>query len=181
MKNINLILVLAIAIFLINCASPAKMQNMLVTRDQFTTVKFDKKLKKNINLQEVKGGGKTNPLWTSEIGNKEFKEALIVTLMNAGLYSDSNNSEYLLSANLLRVKQPFMGANMKVTTEVEYVLTERKSDKEIFKEIILASYTAGVSNSVLGVKRLRLANEGSAQKNIFILMDHLSKLNIEKY
>lgn len=180
MKKINLLQFITLSVFLFSCASPAKMENMLVSKDQIGGVKFDQKLKKEINVDEVKGGDKTNPLWTSEIGNKEFKEALISTLDNAGLLADSINSGYELSANLLSVEQPFAGFDLEVTTVVEYSLIERKSGKEIMKEVLVASHTAGVGDSVLAVKRLRLANEGSAQKNIFMLIDVLSKLNIDK-
>ena len=52
---------------------------------------------------------------------------------------------------------------------------------EILKETIIASYTAGFSDSVVAVKRLRLANEGSARENIHELLKALSKLKIKKH
>ncbi len=51
---------------------------------------------------------------------------------------------------------------------------------EILKETIIASYTAGFSDSVVAVKRLRLANEGSARENIHEFLKALSNLKIEK-
>lgn len=180
MKKINLLQLITLSVFLFSCASPAKMENMLVSKDQIGGVKFDQKLKKEINVDEVKGGDKTNPLWTSEIGNKEFKEALVVTLGYAGLLGDPKDSVYVLNTNLLNVEQPFLGLNMKVTTVIQYILIERMSGKEIMKEVLTASYTAGLDDSVIGIKRLRLANEGSAQENISMLIDALSKLNIDK-
>ncbi len=48
------------------------------------------------------------------------------------------------------------------------------SRKEIIKEVIVTSYRVVKGNDLF-----RLAREGSAQKNIFIFMDVLSKLIID--
>ncbi len=63
---------------------------------------------------------------------------------------------------------------MKVTIEIQYSLIERMSRKEIIKEVIVTSYRVVKGNDLF-----RLAREGSAQKNIFIFMDVLSKLIID--
>ena len=49
----------------------------------------------------------------------------------------------------------------------------------IFREIIRTPYTAGMGDSLIGIKRLRLANEGSARTNISTLMKRLKALNPE--
>ncbi len=63
---------------------------------------------------------------------------------------------------------------VKVTIEIQYSLIERMSRKEIIKEVIVTSYRVVKGNDLF-----RLAREGSAQKNIFIFMDVLSKLIID--
>jgi len=136
-------------------------------------------LKDNIIVSEVTGGKQTNPLWTSKIGNNEFKAALIESLKETG-YLGGEESVYKLSADLLEVDQPFAGINLTVTTTVLYKLIERKSGKQILMETILASYTAGFGDSAIAVKRLRLANEGSARSNIHELLKALHDLKINK-
>ncbi|MEM7445696.1 MAG: hypothetical protein AAF414_20410 [Pseudomonadota bacterium] len=42
-------------------------------------------LRGEVEIEEVGCGQETNPLWTSEVGNAEFREALLVSLQNAGL------------------------------------------------------------------------------------------------
>ena len=63
---------------------------------------------------------------------------------------------------------------VKVAIEIQYSLIERMSRKEIIKEVIVTSYRVVKGNDLF-----RLAREGSAQKNIFIFMDVLSKLIID--
>jgi len=167
------------SIFIIGCAGAAKVDQMVVPRHESSFLIANGELKDNVHVSEVGGGQETNPLWTSEIGNKEFKAALIQSLKEAS-YLGSADSNYQLSANLLEVDQPFAGINLTVTTTVLYILTERNGGKEILKETIIASYTAGFSDSVVAVKRLRLANEGSARENIHEFLKALSNLKIEK-
>jgi len=169
------------SIFIIGCAGAAKVDNMVVPTHESSFLIAKGELKDNVHLSEVAGGQETNPLWTSEIGNKEFKTALIQSLNDAKYLGTPDDSNYYLSANLLEVDQPFAGINLTVTTTVLYILTERNGGKEILKETIIASYTAGFSDSVVAVKRLRLANEGSARENIHELLKALSKLKIKKH
>jgi hypothetical protein len=49
----------------------------------------------------------------------------------------------------------------------------------VLREVIRTPFTAGFGDSVIGVKRLRLANEGSARVNIVALLKRLSDLKIE--
>lgn len=179
-KKITVNLAVIGCIFIIGCAGAAKVEKMVVPRHETSFLIAKGELKDNVHLSEVIGGEETNPLWTSEIGNNEFRDALIQSLKDAH-YLGSPESNYQLSANLLKVDQPLIGINMEVTTEVNYILIDMKSGKEILNENIIASYTAGFDDSVLAVKRLRLANEGSARENIHELLKVLSKLNIEKH
>ena len=59
--------------------------------------------------------------------------------------------------NLLRVDQPIIGLNFEVTSEGEYTLMESRSSNVLWREIIRAPFTAGIGDSVIGIKRLPLA------------------------
>lgn len=180
-KNMAVNLAVLGSIFMIGCAGAAKVDNMVVPHHESSFLIAKGELKDNVHLSEVAGGQDTNPLWTSEIGNQEFKSALIQSLKDTGYIGTPESSNYYLTANLMEVDQPFAGINLTVTTKVEYLLTERTSGKEILKETITASYTAGFGDSAIAAKRLRLANEGSARENIHELLKALSNLKIQKH
>lgn len=167
------------AIVLTGCASSAKIEGMTVSENQAQTLQFDKPLHDNLLLSEVNGGEATNPLWTSEIDGPAFQAALQQSLDKAGLLSTSSEAPFSLRANLLQVDQPLFGLNFEVTTEVEYTLVDNASGKVLFREKVRTPFTAGVGDSFMAVKRLRLANEGSAKENIAALLKRLSAVNIE--
>ena len=178
MLYLRLLLATTLITLITGCASPAQTSGMSVTADQASANTYDSLLRNNIALTEVNGGDKTNPMWTSEIDALDFGAALKQSLANANLLGNGS-APYALRANLLRVDQPIFGLNFEVTSEVEYTLIESSTNKVVLREIIRTPFTAGVSDSVIGVKRLRLANEGSARTNITALLKRLSILKIK--
>ena len=177
----NKLFILIVFVFIIaGCASPAKMENMTISSDEWGEYKGSNELKNNIKVDKVSGGKDTNPLWTSEISSDEFKQALINSLADTQFVDiDSPGSNFSLSAVLIEVDQPILGASMTVTTIISYSLVNNKTKEEVFYEKITAPYTAKWDDAFLGVERLRLANEGSARENIKMLIENLQSLNVE--
>lgn len=178
MTYLRLLLASALIALCTGCATSAQISGMTVAADQDKASTYDAQLKNNVRVSEVNGGDKTNPLWTSEIDSPDFGAALKQSLANADLLG-SESAAYALRANLLRVDQPLFGLNFEVTSEVEYTLVEAATNKVVLHEIIRTPFTAGFGDSVIGVKRLRLANEGSARVNIIAVLKRLSDLKIE--
>ncbi|MDI3357838.1 hypothetical protein MO767_26340 [Pseudomonas sp. UYIF39] len=178
MTYLRLLLASAVIALCTGCASPAQISGMSVSADQAKASTYDSQLRNNVRLSEVNGGDKTNPLWTSEIDSPDFGAALKQSLANANLLGDESAS-YALRANLLRVDQPIFGLDFEVTSEVEYTLIKSRTNKVVLREIIRTPFTAGMGDSVIGIKRLRLANEGSARVNIIAMLKRLSDLKIE--
>jgi len=140
-------------------------------------------LRDNIKVNDVSGGKKTRPIFSySKIGNDEFRGALEISLNSAGLLERTKGEgRYSLDAHLLSVDQPiFGGFSMTVTTNVMYVLEDKESGNELFREVITAEYTAKTSDHVIGAVRLQIANEGAARKNISKLINKLVQLSISQ-
>lgn len=166
------------AIVLTGCASSAQIPGMTVSDAQAKAHAYDASLHNSVQLGEVNGGEKTNPLWTSEIDGPDFHSALQQSLKNAELLGDAD-APYALRANLLRVDQPLFGLDFEVTSEVEYTLIEVASNKVVLREVVRTPFTAGVGDAFIAIKRLRLANEGSARTNIDAFLKRLSALKVE--
>ena len=174
MKLVKFTFVLVVCSYLWGCASGAKMENMVFHGDQ---KKYSEEIQENLGLGQVSGGKKTNPAWTSEIDNEAFLGAVKESLKSQGLYSD--NGKYRLEVNMLKVDQPLFGLDLEVTAHVRYILTNVDSGAVIFDDTVITPHTAGVGDAFAAVKRLRLANEGSAKKNIEGLLNKLSDLRID--
>lgn len=174
MKYIKYMFVLVFCLYLWGCASGAKTENMVFHGNQ---KEYSGELQENLGLGEVSGGKKTNPAWTSEIDNDAFAGAVKESLRSQGLYAD--NGKYQLEVKMLKVDQPLFGLNLEVTTHVQYMLTNTESGAVVFDDTVVAPHTASVGDAFVAVKRLRLANEGSAKKNIEGLLNKLADLQIE--
>lgn len=147
------------------CASPARMNAMIPERTEATLISDSSPLAKAIELAGVSGGEETNPMWTSEVGNPEFGEALKNALANHAMLA-TGTGRYKLTAALAKIDQPLFGASFTVTASVRYLLIDAGTGKDIFDQTITESYTANFSDSFLAIERLRLANEGAMRVNI---------------
>ncbi len=127
-----------------------------------------------IAVGDVTGGEPTSPMWASKVGNAEFKAALVASMKQNGLLSAPGApGRYTLQTNLLALAQPLAGFDMTVKASVKYTLTDTQTGKKVFDEFVSTSHTATMGDTVIGVQRLRLANQGAIKKNIKALIDLL--------
>lgn len=153
------------------CASAADPSAMAVTT-QATDKPFPQKLQHAMCVRTVSGGESTNPLWVSKVDDDGFRHALNSTLDVAGLSAGSGTCTYSIDANLLGLSQPALGFDMTVTSHVNYKVYDA-SGQPLVLATIDAPYTAKFSDSLIGVERLKLANEGSIRVSIQSFLDKL--------
>lgn len=151
------------ALMLASCASPATVTGMVAA--PISQLNADSQLRSAVGMGSILGGQETNPLWTSEVGNAEFQEALSQSLAAQGMLAQGE-AQFRLDAELVSVDQPLFGFDSTVTSIVKYTLLEIATDRVAFQETVSESYTATVGDAFVGVRRLRLANEGSIEANI---------------
>ncbi len=165
------VLCCALAVGLAACAKPARVGGMVVARDAaLHPAPADHPLHHAISLGEVDGGEETSLLSNSEVGNEEFAQALRLSLEAYDLLAPvPSASAYVLTGSLEKVAQPSGGLALTVTSTVTYRLMEVAGDKPPmlrYEDTVTAPYTAALSDSILMVERLRLANEGSIRENV---------------
>lgn len=165
--------IVAIGIALSGCASPAMNENMIPQGEALYLVAPGSKFNQSIKKTEVSGGSETIPIWTSQVSSENFQLALNDSLKKAGVLS--NNGRYDLKAKLVALDQPAFGIGMTVRATVDYIIRDTVGNNVIFDETIESSFTAGMDDSMIAVRRLRLANEGAIRRNIELLIKKLSK------
>lgn len=158
-----------IAIALGACASASKPGAMVAEVTDATIIADNSPLRENVSVGEVTGGKETSPLWKSNVSNEDFAEALRQSLSAHAMLSMGEGT-YRLDAKLIQLKQPMVAINSTVTSIVNYTLTDLASGETIFDETVEEAYTAKFGDALLGVERLRLANEGSIKQNISTLI-----------
>lgn len=160
-------LAVGMLVLLAACAQPARVSQMVAPNVMAPVAASNPELLDNFTIADVKGGKTTNPMWTSQVDNPEFREALDRSLaFNGVLATTADKAKYAVTAELLELKQPLMGFDLTVTSRVKYSVQERGSSAELFGEEITTPYTADFSSSLVAVERLRLANEGAIRESI---------------
>jgi hypothetical protein len=155
------------------CASPADRSNMTVGPTAGLERPTDISLVGAVAIGRVEGGEETNPLWTSQVGSEDFRGALTDSLRNHGLLAESGAPRYVLNGHLLGLQQPMFGANMTVTSAVNYELVDAVAARPLTGETVQTPYTAKWNDAFVGVTRLRLANEGAIRENIKEYLERL--------
>ncbi len=157
------LLVLACA-SLYSCASPSDTAAMVPD-----SLSSGRKHNKSVAVV-VTGGQKTNPLWTSQVSNEDFASALQQTIEKNGPFSkvirSGSGEQYQLDVRLIQLRQPMIGINMTVQADIEWRLKQASSGKVVWERRTNKSYTATMGDSVVGVTRLRMANEGAIRESI---------------
>lgn len=168
------VLILVVTLLLAACATPARREQMTIATPA-SSRSTPAALNQSIALGPVGGGKQTNPLWVSNISSEDFEAALRSSLQSAQLLvPDGKECRVKLTAQLLSLAQPALGLDMTVTASVLYTLVDCRTQKEVWVQTITLPYTAAFGDSLIGVERLKLANEGAARVNIQKLVELLA-------
>jgi hypothetical protein len=153
------------------CAQPARVSQMTVANVAGASVAEHPDLVGILTIDQVSGGQETNPLWTSEVGNAEFRTALENSLQaNALLAASPDAARYRVSAVLEKLEQPLIAFDTRVTSVVSYRVVDA-GGATFFEQKVTHPYTASVGDAFYGPQRLQLANEGSIAGNIRIFIN----------
>lgn len=147
------------------CSSPADPGAMTAPVSEATLLPPGSALRRALQVGQVSGGRETHPLWKSDVSAPDFAEALRRSL-NAHAMLGGAAGGYRVDADLLRVDQPLIALDAEVTAEVRYRLVRLSDNAVLFDQAIARPYTANFSSSLIGVTRLKLANEGAIRENI---------------
>lgn len=157
------------------CVSPAKSTGMTV-RD----AKIQKQHPYSVKIV-VEGGSSTDSLGFTPVSNEAFAKAVANSIIGLKLFSEVRNDgnvDYLLSIQIFSIEQQPIGFNLTTHVEVGWSLVDVVTGKRVMRKIINSSYTATVGEAFAGVKRMRLATEGAAKKNIEEGIQEIAKLDL---
>jgi hypothetical protein len=158
---------------LAGCAAPAHKENMAAA--PATVVK---KLPYTVNVA-AKGGAETGAMDSSNVSDADLKAALEASIGKTGLFKSvvqGPGGDYELTVTVTQLTKPLFGGSFTVTMETGWSLV-KVSDKTIaMRKAIKSSHTAGLSDSIVGVTRLRLAVEGAVRDNISQGLQAISEL-----
>lgn len=170
-----LLLALLLAGILGGCASQATYQGMTPE-----AVPVAAKHAKTVSIS-VSGGQETSAIGKPQISDAEFARALSDAVEKSQVFSRvlrGKQGDYRLTVVLSNPEQPVIGFSMTVKMEAGWTLVRAGDGVTVWQEVIRSEYTAGVGEAFAAVKRLRVATEGAAKRNIAEGLSRLSKLNL---
>jgi hypothetical protein len=161
-STLKLITAIVCCSFIYGCATPASPIAMTVSRSDLAE-RTTAESKHLFEVRNVSGGQETNPLWTSQVDNTGFRDALTQSLSNLGFSPANTSSKFSVDAELQALSQPLFGLDFSVTSTVRYTV-EGNGQRKLYP--VTATGTATMSDAFVGAERLRKANEKSIKENI---------------
>lgn len=132
-----------------------------------------------ISVGQVSGGHPTSSLGVSQVSDADLRDALVRTLMDAGLGQTGGHTgggRFQLDAVLQRLEQPFAGFAMTVSATIAYRLTEVATGRMVYDNTITTPATATLDDAIDGNVRLKIANERAVRANLRQLVEALYAL-----
>lgn len=163
-----------ILIALAACAAPAESEHMAANAPALESPFASSPFATEIAIAAVGGGEETDPMWTSEVGNGAFHEALALSLDRHGVFCPRNDlARYRLQVSLVELNQPSRGFTFNVTSYVRYKLTRSADGRVLFDELVSSAGKATIEDAFVGIERLKIANERAIQQNIARFLERL--------
>lgn len=166
-------LLVASAVALAGCAAPAEKGNMaaapLATTKKFpVTVRVD-----------TRGGSETGAMDSSNVANADLKAAIEASIAKSSLFKSvvqGKDGDYELTVTLTQLNKPTFGGAFTVTMEAGWSLVKASDKSVVMRKAVKSTHTAVLSDSLVGVTRLRLAVEGAVRNNITQGLTAISEL-----
>jgi hypothetical protein len=129
----------------------------------------------------VTGGSATSKMGASKIADQDFADAIRAAVTQSGLFArvtEAGKGDYHLDVQIVGLDQPMFGASFTVKMEATWRLL-RPDKSVVWEKAIESAFTATMGDSLAGVTRLRLANEGTARKNIEDAIAQLAAIDLK--
>lgn len=128
----------------------------------------------------VNGGRETKASGASQIANADFAAAIRASIEQSRLFErvGTEASDYAVEVYIGQLRQPTMGFDMTVEMETNWTLRRTRDQAVLWQQAVLSKHTATMGDTMVGVKRLRLANEGAARANIETALKAIAALDL---
>ncbi len=140
-----------------------------------------------VSVNESTGGVDAKPLWTSQVSNPAFTEALSNALAKSGVFQTvirgggvdyPGGANYILDVTILDYDQPWRGANIIIRMETKWELTDAKTHTSVWSNTFKTAYRAVWLKSLFDGERIEKAHEGAVRTNIKEGIRRLSLLSL---
>ncbi|HEY5140231.1 MAG TPA: hypothetical protein VIJ25_13085 [Methylococcales bacterium] len=161
---------------------PLLLSGCSVTTTSMVPSDFEvvKKYPYSVAVQST-GGSVTNPLFAAQIADRDFVDALSISIKQSGLFKsvtpDIYTADYILSVTMLNYTKPPVWLDFDVCMKTTWMLTEAKTQKCVWNETFETTYKAKTAEVVTGSEKSQTTNSWVARTNIREGIKRLSMAN----
>jgi hypothetical protein len=159
---------MAILALLAGCAQGARPSAMTVGAAPGPTLPEGSRLRDAVQVGAVSGGGRTNPLWKSEVSDDDFRQALEQSLSLHEMLA--GRPRYVLDAQLVALEHPMIEVQANMTATVRYTLRAGAGGAAAWEQTLTTASGATLGDALSGPERLRLATERAMHENIKLML-----------
>jgi hypothetical protein len=160
----SVLALLGLTLLIGGCAAPAGPQAMVVPQ----AASAGKQHAASVSVT-VTGGAETGALDSSNIANADLRAAIETSITQSRLFKEvlkERSGDYELAVTVIQLSKPMFGGTFTVDFEAGWSLVKVADKRPVWRQAIKTSGTATMSDSVVGVTRLRIAVEAAARANI---------------
>lgn len=154
----------AVGVVLAGCASPAGKQAM--SPPEVATA--GKQHAASVKVT-TSGGAETGAFDSSNIASADLRAAIEAAITKSKLFREvvqAGGGDYELAVTVVQLSKPMFGGTFNVDLEAAWSLVRVADKRAAWRQVIKTTGTATMSDSVIGMERLRLAVEAAARANI---------------
>jgi len=159
-----LLSLVAAAALLVGCAAPAAPGAMMPPA---ATVPAPHQFPYTVSVA-TRGGAATDPMLSTNVSDADLRAAVESAIRDSRVFREvvSEGADYRLSVTVVQLTKPFVGFDFTVTMETGWTLVRAQDQQVLLRKVVSGTHTATMSESFIGAKRLELAVEGAARRNI---------------
>ena len=160
---------------LAGCAAPAQKENM-----EAAPLKSARKMPYSVAV-DTRGGAETGAMDSSNVSNGDLKSAIESSITKSSLFKSvvqGRGADYELTVTVTQLSKPVFGGAFTVTLETGWSLVKVSDKSVVMRKAVRSEHTATMSDSFVGVTRLKMAVEGAVRKNISDGLQAISDLPI---
>ena len=179
---VNVLIWVSLSVFLFTVGCAAKASRMVPKNFEVVN-----KHSYTVGVNESTGGIDAKPLWTSQISNIAYTEALSNALAKSGVFQAvikgggadyPGGANYILDVTILEYDQPWHGANIIIGINTKWELTDAKTHESVWSNTFKTAYRAAWIESVFDGERIEKAHEAAVRTNIKEGIRRLSLLSL---
>lgn len=172
----------ALTALLGGCGTPAEPTHMSLGAAEQLQMRswIPEGLRGQIRLGKVGGGAETSRYWGSRISDESLRIAIDESLRGLGLAAVlPEGGRYELQAQLQKLQQPLVAADVTVALYMNYRLVERATGKLVYERQMRLVHTTPLDAAWLDMnERMRLANEAALHQSLKALVRELIELRL---